>query len=288
MATEMELRKELAIIAKKDLGISEPNGDDSLIDFYNKIRDKGAYKVKHTDAWCGVAWTVWVYKSKARSIGAIDAYVPFLDKKLKKNGAIEKPRDYIPQVADTVMYNWGNGLAHIGLVLSCDGKNVWVIEGNKNDTPDKVAIRKIPIGWKFIDHYLVLDWDKIADKITVSSWWDRETTKATQELLGTVADGEVWNQYKPCIKYLLNIDNNNPAKKPSWRFTTKKTKGSPMVKALQQYIGMAKWRCDGLMGKNTVYYLQKFLNTHGYGLKVDGYLGPKTVRAWQLYLVEVM
>ena len=114
--------------------------------------------------------------------------------------------------------------------------------------------------------------------VTEDGSWGVSTTKYTQKLLKTTADGIVSNQRTSCKKYLP------AAHKGSWQFKLL-GKGSPMIKALQKHIGMASKQCDGLMGKASVIALQKFLkNKKFYTGAIDGIMGVGTVKAWQKYL----
>ena len=117
---------------------------------------------------------------------------------------------------------------------------------------------------------------KVSKRVDDDGLWGMDTTKATQEMLGTYVDGIVSNQRLFNKKYLSS------ALTSSWKFRLF-GKGSEMVKALQTLIGT---EADGIMGKNSVIALQKFLQSKGYILSADGYMGKETVRAWQRYLNE--
>lgn len=116
-----------------------------------------------------------------------------------------------------------------------------------------------------------------SNKISVDGEWGKNTTKATQKVLGTPVDGIVSKQIKSCQKYLEACLTS------SWEFKTSGyAGGSSMVKAIQKLVGAG---VDGHAGKNTVIAMQKFLNNKGYSCgAADGYMGPKTVKAWQKYI----
>ena len=116
-----------------------------------------------------------------------------------------------------------------------------------------------------------------SNKITVDGEWGKNTTKATQKVLGTTVDGIVSKQIKSCQKYLEACSTS------SWEFKTSGyAGGSSMVKAIQKLVGAT---VDGHAGKNTVIAMQKFLNNKGFSCgSVDGYMGPNTVKAWQKYI----
>lgn len=109
--------------------------------------------------------------------------------------------------------------------------------------------------------------------------WGTDTTKYTQKLVGTTVDGIVSNQRKAAKKYIPAAHTG------SWQFNKILGGGSPMIKKLQAYIGMAGKDCDGLLGTSSIKQLQTFLKNRGYLKdKVDGVLGTSTAIAWQKYI----
>lgn len=116
-----------------------------------------------------------------------------------------------------------------------------------------------------------------SSKISVDGEWGKDTTKATQKVLGTPVDGIVSKQSTSLKVYLPNVLTS------SWQFKKSGFKGgSSMVKAIQKLVGVSQ---DGLCGKNTVKAMQRFLNTKGYNCgAVDGVMGKNTVMAWQKYI----
>lgn len=106
--------------------------------------------------------------------------------------------------------------------------------------------------------------------------WGINTTKYTQKFFGTTQDGIVSNQLTSCKKYLTAAHSG------SWKFVSKSSSGSPMIKKLQAYIGVT---ADGLAGYNTVVALQKFLKNKGlYSGSIDGIMGTGTVKGWQKFI----
>lgn len=113
-------------------------------------------------------------------------------------------------------------------------------------------------------------------KLTVDGSFGSATIKRTQKLLGTTQDGVVSNQPSKYKQYL-------PAATSAWQFKSSGYKGgSSMVKKLQKLVGVKQ---TGYCDKNTVIALQKFLNKAKFSCgSADGYMGKKTVKAWQNYL----
>lgn len=105
--------------------------------------------------------------------------------------------------------------------------------------------------------------------------WGTSTTRYTQKFFKTYADGIVSGQLKSCRKYLPGAHSS------SWVFKTWGS-GSPMITALQKYIGT---KADGKAGYNTVVALQKFLDKQGlYSGSIDGIMGYGTVLGWQKFI----
>ncbi|MBN6206311.1 LysM peptidoglycan-binding domain-containing protein [Ralstonia pickettii] len=87
-------------------------------------------------------------------------------------------------------------------------------------------------------------------KLTVDGYWAYEVTKALQRFFGTPVDGEIWGQHA----------------------------GNQATQALTGGVKFGKG------GSAVIRALQRYLNSKGYNLAVDGILGAATVRALQSYL----
>lgn len=116
-----------------------------------------------------------------------------------------------------------------------------------------------------------------AKALKVDGVWGKDTTKASQKVMGTTEDGIVSNQPASCMKYVP------AALTSSWEFKTSKySAGSALVKAIQKLVGAT---VDGLCGKKTVTAMQTFLKGKKmYTGAIDGIMGPKTVKGWQQYI----
>ena len=125
----------------------------------------------------------------------------------------------------------------------------------------------------------------VKDQVEVDGYWGIGTTKATQKMLSSDIDGVVSRQSLKNKKYLKNATSG-------WKFYSDYEdfkKGSLMIKKLQRYVGLSGKDADGIAGKTTVLYLQKFLIKKGYSVGsygADGYMGADTVKAWQKYINE--
>lgn len=126
------------------------------------------------------------------------------------------------------------------------------------------------------------DGNKVSDgKLKVDGEWGRSTTSKTQEVFGTIADGEISHQDKDCKLCLPNCLTS------SWEFD-ETGKGSLLIRTIQDFLnnkGYNLGKEDGLCGKKTVKAIQQFLNDREFNCgAVDGCMGEKTVMAWQQYI----
>lgn len=133
--------------------------------------------------------------------------------------------------------------------------------------------------WGYAD--FVTDYSKEeVEKLEVDGEWGRDTTTMTQKVLGTTVDGIVSRQPISCAKYCLN------ALESSWEFLSENyKKGSEMVRAIQELVGLTGRDVDGHCGYQTVVAMQIFLQKLGYYTgKIDGFMGELMVKAWQQYI----
>ena len=82
--------------------------------------------------------------------------------------------------------------------------------------------------------------------LKVDGWWGVQTTRALQQALGTVADGELWNQ------------SRNPITLKITGGVKFGSGGSPVIRALQKKVGA---KVDGYLGVETFRKLQAYLGT---------------------------
>ena len=184
--TENELRASVVNVAKSYLGIAE--GSDKhkeIIDTYNGYKDENrrSYKMTTSDAWCMTFVSFCFIKA-----GLADLIVTECGcgEAVQRNASIKKnwveSDSYIPSPGDIIMYDWqdsGSGdntgwPDHTGIVESCDGKNITVIEGNYSDT---VKRRTLAVNGKYIRGFITPDYaSKASDPEPVKEDYDFQTT----------------------------------------------------------------------------------------------------------------
>lgn len=120
-------------------------------------------------------------------------------------------------------------------------------------------------------------------KVTVDGIWGKNTTKLAQRVYKCkTISGKVGHQkkaYKKVCPACVPIGKANG----SWYFVDSGTEGySPLIAKMQKALGIKYKKGSasyGRMTKKTRKYLQKAL-----GVKVDGIIGPVTVKAFQKFL----
>ena len=94
-------------------------------------------------------------------------------------------------------------------------------------------------------------------QIAVDGYWGTATTRRLQQVLGTVADGEVWGQWSGNRSRLAACTDG-------WKFVNSNPSGSAVIRAMQQRLGVS---ADGIIGAGTIRALQSRMGT-----PVDGVL----------------
>ena len=104
--------------------------------------------------------------------------------------------------------------------------------------------------------------------MAVDGWIGVNTNKKAQRYFGTPVDGVMSNQDPKQKRYFPRIDSR--------AINYNSGNGSNLVGAMQRLFGV---KDDGFMGPKTIKAMQKFL-----GVSVDGILGQNTASAWQRWL----
>lgn len=104
--------------------------------------------------------------------------------------------------------------------------------------------------------------------VAVDGWIGVNTNKKAQRYFGTPVDGVMSNQDPKQKRYYPRIDSR--------AINYNSGNGSNLVGAMQRLFGV---KDDGFMGPKTIKAMQRFL-----GVAVDGILGQDTASAWQRWL----
>lgn len=147
-------------LARQCIGMNEKDGSFKvIIDTYNTLNPlPRGYKMKYTDAWCATFISYLGIK-----LGYTDIIPPECGCErqidlFKKISSWDENDARVPNPGDIIYYDWqdsGKGdnqgwSDHVGIVESCDGKTITVIEGNKNEA---VGRRNIAVNARYIRGY---------------------------------------------------------------------------------------------------------------------------------------
>lgn len=169
--TESDLRELLVATARAYMGANSYNGQkQQIIDIYNKNRPlPRGYKVQYTDAWCATFVSAMGYIVGFSRIVLPECSCPEMISKYMFANCWEERDEYIPKPGDIIFYDWddsGHGDCtgvpdHVGIVESCNGYNITVIEGNKGDT---VGRRNLLVNSRYVRGYGVPNYSLLADE----------------------------------------------------------------------------------------------------------------------------
>ena len=126
----------LVLKAGQYLGVSEPTGDDNIIDAFN---DLAGSSFGHTDSWCQMFVVVCMADAKMNPY--ITASCTLAYNHYKSVGALEN----LPLVGRLIYFDWdaSGDCDHVGIVSAVGDGYVYVIEGNSGGNgSDAVRIKR--------------------------------------------------------------------------------------------------------------------------------------------------
>lgn len=207
--TETNLRELLVATARAYMGANTYNGQkQEIIDIYNKNHPlPRGYKVQYTDAWCATFVSAMGYIAGFSRIVLPECSCPEMISKYMFANCWEERDDYVPKPGDIIFYDWddnGHGDCtgvpdHVGIVETCNGYNITVIEGNKGDT---VGRRNLLVNSRYVRGYGVPNYSLLADEKEKPE--TKPESEETEMVYKTVNDVPKW-AYKD-IKALIDCD----------------------------------------------------------------------------------
>lgn len=163
--TETQLRQKVVDTAKAWLGCNEYDGSHrQIVDIYNSHRPLArGYKLTYTDAWCAGFVSAVAIKCGLTDIMPTEIGVGEMITLYRKLGRWEENDAHVPSPGDVIVYAWkDNGVgdctvgdSHVGIVATCDGRTITVIEGNQGH---KAAYREIAVDGRFIRGFCLPDY----------------------------------------------------------------------------------------------------------------------------------
>lgn len=198
--SEQEIRQKVVDQAKSWLGRKESNGTHKeIIDAYNAHTPRArGYKVKYTDEWCATYVSAVAIKCGLTDIMPTECSCSKMIELHKKLGQWMETDSYTPKIGDIIMYDWEdsgkgenrNQPNHVGIVVAISGKNMTIIEGNKNEA---VAYRTVAVNGKYIRGYCLPNYKSKATASTV-----RYTVKSGDSLWAIakkqLGNGSRWSE----------------------------------------------------------------------------------------------
>ena len=153
----MSERQKILNVARSWMGYNEGDGSHrKIVDIYNAHRPLArGYKVQYSDAWCATFVSACAIKAGLTNIIPTECGCGDQVELFKKLGEWVEDDGYVPSAGDIIYYDWGDSGSgdnkgwsdHVGIVESCDGRYISVIEGNKNDA---VGRRVIEVNGRYI------------------------------------------------------------------------------------------------------------------------------------------
>ena len=207
--TEANLRELLVATACAYMGANSYNGQkQEIIDIYNKNHPlPRGYKVQYSDAWCATFVSAMAYIAGFSRIVFPECSCPEMVSKYMFANCWEERDDYTPKPGDIIFYDWddsGHGDCtgipdHVGIVETCNGYNITVIEGNKGDT---VGRRNLLVNSRYVRGYGVPNYSLLADEKEKPE--PKPESEETEMVYKTLNDVPKW-AYND-IKALIDCD----------------------------------------------------------------------------------
>lgn len=196
------MRQKIIELAVASVGKKEADGSHKvIIDTYNSHKPVArGYRMTYTDPWCATFISYLAIKLDITDIIPTECGCEPMINLFKKLGEWIENDAYVPEMGDIIFYDWqdsGKGdnqgwSDHVGIVECCDGKQMRVIEGNKND---EVGRRIIDVNSRYIRGYGVPKYKTInnvaIEKPSVTTQSD--ANKSAKEIAQEVIDGRWGN-----------------------------------------------------------------------------------------------
>lgn len=252
-------------------------------------QDHGSYYGTNGVPYCAM-FVSWVFaQAGASCAGLPEAYCPYILNKAKSAGKVLSNKQSA-QPGDVILFDWGgDGVCdHVGIVEKNFGSYVQTIEGNTSSgssgsQSNGGGVYRRTRAWSTVKAVVRPNYGGASSsggstpakpsvtRIEVDGYIGKNSTTAWQTQLGCdIIDGVISGQdaiNKPYLYRLTSI---------TWEGTGQ----SGFVKKLQQFLVNKGYKIavDGFLGPKTVRALQQFMRDYCGYVKhaIDGYLGPDT------------
>ena len=252
---ETQIREKVVATAKAWIGCNEADGSHrQIVDVYNSHRPLArGYALKYTDAWCAGFVSAVAIKCGLTDIMPTEVGVGNMIDLYRRLGRWKEQDSYVPSPADVIMYAWGDsgagdcasGASHVGIVVSCDGKTITVIEGNKNNA---VGYREIAVNGRYIRGFGLPDYASKATETHTPAPAEKEATINME--LRMLKKGMSGNDVRAAM-LLMKDKGYYPDAIPA----TDKLFGPKMDAGVRKMQAEHNLGVDGIIGKNSWTYL---------------------------------
>lgn len=175
--TESEIRDKVIKTALKYLGVKEGSkAHRHIVDVFNTVKPDGGAMTIYAP-WCACFTTAIeieaLGKTDAKKICPLSYNCGTIISKAKKMGIWIESDGYTPKSGDWILYDWqdsGKGdntgsPDHVGLVEKVTQKQIYVIEGNKND---RVERRILKVNGRYIRGFVAIPYSRITNSTPVT------------------------------------------------------------------------------------------------------------------------
>lgn len=168
--TEKEFRQKVVSTAEAWLGTRELSDRHyEMLEIYNAQNPlpRGT-RMRATWPWCAMFVSVVSLQCGLRGIMPTECGCPGMVRLYQELGRWVENDAYVPSLGDVIFYDWqDSGVGdnagqpnHVGIVASCDGQTMTIIEGNCDNA---VKTRALAVNARFIRGYGVPDYASKAD-----------------------------------------------------------------------------------------------------------------------------
>ena len=165
--TEKAIRQKVADTALSLLGIKEGTAEHKrIIDIYNaQHKLPRGYAMSYDDPWCAATMTYIGIILEISNIILPECSCSRMIKLYDDKGRWMEADDYVPDLADIVMYDWDaqrgectGAPEHTGMIVGKKGNTLMVLEGNYDN---QVKIREICVEYVKVRGYCLPDYGSL-------------------------------------------------------------------------------------------------------------------------------
>lgn len=291
----MKQRKSVLEIAKSQIGVCEPTGDDKFIRWYNSVDPDIDFGMGVP--WCAifVSWVLRAAEVPEEICPTFASCTTAVNWAKRKKVWYSRLTGHTPQPGELVFFDWGNdGVQdHVGFVKSVTTNSITTIEGNTKAGTDADGVHEktYSIKSKYILGYIDVQYqedspvkpveltpvqniqkmlnDTYGAKLDVDGIWGPKSNKAMIVAVQTLINKRV--------KAKIDVDGiwGAESKRSFGTYANKNT--GDMVKLIQCMLVVhgSSIDMDGIFGNKTLAAVKTFQKKSG--LSPDGIVGKDTM-----------